>query len=348
MSRWAEAFALQADACRALGSQLTANICDAFARVIAQDGGAVSVRVREWPGDPTYRGDSVPLRLCGAVHGLVLTGQTLPFALDQDFDGRIFDILQSHEAWLLEWIEHAPQTNEVGRSGVLIAGASFLSQLSFAPFDLLELGASAGMNLNFPFYRVEFETDRHETSENPDTVILRPEWRAQRPDLRPLPIGNVRGVDLNPLDAQVDGLRLMAYVWPDQPQRLSRMRAALAVAQAHPPQVDRADAADWLEAQLSIPPEHGRLVYHTVAAQYFPQSSRARIKDALQSAGAHATADKPLAHLSMETDGSDGMALRLRLWDADGLREWDLGRAHAHAQWIDWHPQEILQSKDSR
>lgn len=136
----------------------------------------------------------------------------------------------------------------------------------------------------------------------------------------------------------------MAYVWADQRDRLARLQAALAIAAEHPPRVDRGDAADWLEARLAAPAPGdrlgGRLVYHTVAAQYFPQATRDRIEAALRDAGARATADSPLAHLSMEADGGDGAALRLRLWDG-GLRQWDLGRADFHGRWLNWQAKEI-------
>ncbi|MFD1881488.1 DUF2332 domain-containing protein [Paracoccus pacificus] len=337
---WAPAFEMQANACRALGSELTARICDAMCRVIAADDGPVARSVRDWPGDPTYRGDSVPLRLCGALQGLVLTDRVAALSADPavSLDDRIAGILHAHEGWFLDWLDRPPQTNEVGRSAVLIAGARFLAGLSSARFDLYELGGSAGLNLNFPRYLLDPDDEDADSS---DIVILRPTWRSGRPKARALPTGAARGVDLNPLDPNRDGLRLMSYIWPDQPERLERMRAALRVAARHPPQVDRDEAAPWLEAQLAPPPVHGRLVYHTVAAQYFPPETRARVEAALQSAGARATANHPLAHLSMESDTGNDMALDLRLWDDRGVRTWRLGRSQAHGRWIDWQPKEI-------
>ena len=115
---------------------------------------------------------------------------------------------------------------------------------------------------------------------------------------------------------------------------------ALALARSHPPRVDRGDAGDWLPARLAEPCNHGRLVYHTVAAQYFPAATRALIEAALQAAGAQASPERPLAHLSMEADGGEGAALALRLWAGGGMRQRSLGRADFHARWIDWQPKE--------
>ena len=61
---------------------------------------------------------------------------------------------------------------------------------------------------------------------------------------------------------------------------------------------------------------------------------------ALQEAGRNASPEQPLAHFSMEGDGGDGAALRLRLWTGGAAREWALGRADFHGRWIDWTPRE--------
>ena len=342
---WQDALAQQTRACRELGSGLTARVCEALARVIAADQGPVGRRVKSWPGDPGIAGDSLPLRLCGALHALVLSdaapGLARAYAMGggTDLDREIQDAIQRHNRHILDFIEHPPQTNEVGRSAVLIAGGWFLAEvLPSVRFDLLELGASAGLNLNFPLYHLANEDGlQPELAGTSDTRLrLQPIWRSPPPAFAALPIGTAQGVDLHPLDPARDGLRLMAYVWADQQDRLARLRAALAIAAEHPPRVEAADAADWLEARLAEPAPHGRLVYHTIAAQYFPQSTRDRIEAALQAAGTGADANCPLAHLAMENDGGGAAGLRLRLWTGGEMRAWALGRADFHGRWIDW------------
>lgn len=350
MTSWQDAFAVQTLACRELGSGLTARVCEALTRIVAADQGPVGRRVKSWPGDPAPGADSVPLRLCGALHALVLSEQAPELAQayamggGMHLDREIRNIVQKHDKYILEWLEFAPQTNEVGRSGPIIAAAWFLgAQTPGIAYDALELGASAGLNLNFRHYSLA-DNDRFQlplADEGISDVRLAPRWQGTPPVPQPLAIAGTRGVDLNPLDPGRDGFRLMSYVWADQRDRLGRLRAALAIAGACPPEVDQGDAADWLEAQLAAPGPHGRLVYHTVAAQYFPAATRARIETALQEAGAAASPDAPLAHFSMEGDGGDGAALRLRLWTGGAAREWALGRADFHGRWIDWQPREV-------
>lgn len=329
------AFADQARACAALGSPLTAQLCLTLPDVLAENPGAVADRVLGWPGDPATAADSLPLRLCGALHALVLAGTAPDLARAYAAGVVPTDLLartcRDHAAQILDWLNSPPQTNEVARAAALIAAGRFLAGLTPLPLRLLELGASAGLNLNF---------DRYRLGAGPGGVILAPDWRGDMPQ-GPVRVASRRGVDLNPLDPDRDGLRLMAYCWADQPARLARLRAALDMARDAPPPVDRGDAGAWLADQLHAPvPGCLTLVFHTVAAQYFPPATTAAVGAALSHVGAAATHATPLAHLRMEGDGGIGAALDLTLWDGT-RRDWSLGRADFHGRWIKWHPRQM-------
>lgn len=69
------AFRGQAKSCDELGSPFTARLCRLVAdRLDASS--AVGERILGWRGDPTSKGDSVALRLAGALHALVLSGRS--------------------------------------------------------------------------------------------------------------------------------------------------------------------------------------------------------------------------------------------------------------------------------
>lgn len=340
------AFREQATACRKLGSPFTAALCDALAELLHPDQGAVATRVLTWPGDASGRADSLPLRLCGALHGLVLDGSAPDLAAAyrarQVDDRVVLAALSAYERRVLDWLSSPPQTNEVARSAVIIAAARFLSARCPLPIRALELGASAGLNLNFAHYRLMSKGEIRDgtAAPSPREVWLTPDWAGAMP-APGFSVAERRGVDLRPLDPGRDGLRLMAYCWADQDQRLARLRAALAMARSHPPQVDAADAGDWLAAHLSArATDRLTLVFHTVAAQYFPSATLAACEDALCRAGAAATADAPLGHFAMESDGGDGARLTMRLWDGHN-HAWDLGRADFHGRWVNWNPRPI-------
>ena len=340
MSDVRAAFSDQARSCRELGSALTARIVETLGTALEADQGPVAHRVLAWPGDTSSRGASVPLRLAGALHAQVLRGQApalaAAYATGEAPAELLLQTLAAREAEILEWLDQPPQTNEVGRAAALIAGTRFaLAQLDTPlPLALRELGASAGLNLNFPDYTIDFQNRSDPRS------MLSPDWRGEAPPPIALAAPSRRGVDLHPIDL-ADPIRLRAYIWPDQPQRLARLDAALAHARSHPPQVDEGDAAAWLDQQPLANPGLLTLVYHTIAHQYFPPEVQARIAQRMSDAGRRASAAAPLARLAMEADTTPGSAvLELDLWDGQH-RRWRLGRADFHGRWIDWQPAAI-------
>lgn len=339
------AFRDQARACRMLDLPLTATLCDMLAEALQPDQGAVARRVLDWTGDPSVRADSLPLRLCGALHALVLTGADPALAAAYRAGAPDVDLLLSalaaHQALVLEWLESPPQTNEVARSAAIIAAARFATAQIGLPIRALELGASAGLNLNFHRYHFEIKNKKQSSSSHfTDGVILSPDWSGEVPEAQ-IEVAEAEGVDLRPLDPRKDGLRLLAYCWADQTARMGRLRAALTIAENHPPRVTAGDAAAWLQKRLEKPsPGRLTMVFHTVAWQYFPPATQADCEAALQAAGDAARPDTPLAHFAMETDGGDGAALTMRLWNG-GAQCWSLGRADFHGRWIDWNPRPV-------
>ena len=336
---FAKALNDQARACEALGSPFTARLLQALGQVWPQHTD-LAQKVAEWPGDLGPRAASVPLRIAGGLHALVRAGRVPELAAcyppgeceDRVLAQALVGVLQNEDAFLCDWVRTAPQTNEVGRSAVLLAGAAEVVARFGLPLRLSELGASAGLNLWFDRYALEVPGGVIGAAGS--AVTLRPEWRGAVPPLVPVHVAARRGVDLHPLDPGRDGARLLAFVWADQTERLARLQAALAIAEAGV--VEAGDAADWLEARLQTPhPGQLHLVCHTIAHQYFPQSVQARIEAAMAAAGARASADAPLAWLAMEADAAgEGAGVTLRLWPGDLRLE--LGRAGFHGQWVDW------------
>jgi len=332
----------QAGHCAALGSPYTAENLTCIATHLSP-GHPVADRLLGWPGEIGPKGASVPLRLAGALHGLVLEGHAPDLArayatrvtgaaLWQQIDAA----LRAHPDWVMRCLDHAPQTNEIRRSAVYIAVGHWLADRFGLPLVLSELGASAGLNLWWDRYALQID-GRHFGLADP-VVTLTPDWHgAPPPPKRPV-VAARAGVDINPLDPVADRLRLMSYIWPDQPERLARTQAALDNARDHPPPVARADAIDWLEQRLTQPhPGHLQLICHTIAWQYFPPDAQARGIALIEAAGASATPQAPLVWLGMEADDDmPGAAVTLRIWP--GNRTWAMGRADFHGRWLRWHP----------
>ncbi|MGL4239007.1 DUF2332 domain-containing protein [Tabrizicola sp.] len=338
MSQVREAFRYQALACESLGSPLMARLMAGLAERL-QPGDPVSDQVLGWPGDPFPRADSLPLRLAGGLHALVISGADPVFAQAYSVSGAdptevALETIRRHPAFLLDWLKSPPQTNEVRRSAVLIAAAQWLTARFGLPLILSELGASAGLSLLWDHYGLE--ADGHTFGPKNPTLTLTPDWTGPLPPEAAPRVIDRAGVDLNPLDPVADRLRLLAYLWPDQPDRIARTRAALDLAAEVRPEVDRGDAAAWLETRLATRHEGAlHLVFHTVAWQYFPPETQTRALAAMTSAGEHASPNAPLARLSMEADNQNpGAALTLTLWPEGETIP--LGRADFHGRWVDW------------
>jgi len=326
-----------------MGSPLTALLCRTIGSRIGRDT-EVARRVLGWPGNPDGWADGLPLRLCGGLHALVRSGKAEalqacypPHRLPEEevlWDA-LARTLETTGEDLLPWLDHPPQTNEVGRSNALMAGLLVIASQFGVPIRLYELGASAGLNLNLDRYCYDLGGTR---AGDPDSPLqLRPDWQGAPPPQAEVTIIGRGGVDLQPMDPVRDRERLIAYVWPDQRQRIEQLEKAVAVAEAHPPLVDRGDAADWLEAQLLIEPEPGvaRVVMHSVAYQYFPQEVQARIAGHIGRVGHNATAESPLAWLRFEKEPQDRQtSLRLTLWPSGKDRL--LAYCQAHGRSIEW------------
>ncbi len=331
-----QAFRSQGNACVRLGSPLMGRLMAGLADTLAPST-AVGARVLDWPGDPVP--DALALRLAGGLHALVLTGQDPALAAAYatgDPVAAATTALTTHEAHLLHWLDSPPQTNEVRRSAALTAAGHALTARFGLPLILSELGASAGLNLWWDHYALVIEG---KTYGPPDPVLtLTPDWQGPLAPATTPRIADRAGVDLNPLDPLRDRLRLLAYLWPDQPDRIARTEAAIAHAARHPATVTQGDAATWLTTRLGQRHEgHLHLVFHTIAWQYFPPATQAACTTALAAAGARATAIAPLAHLSMEADATPGTAaLTLTLWPGAETRE--MGRVDFHGRRVIWHP----------
>jgi hypothetical protein len=193
------------------------------------------------------------------------------------------------------------------------------------PLRVLELGASAGLNLQFDRYRYEQGAVGFGPIDAPVRFIEL--WSEVPPRFgAPLDVSERRGCDRDPIDVSLadDRLRLLAYVWPDVAARFGRTRAALELAAEGPPPVDRADAADWIAEQLPGPrPGLTTVVFHSIVWQYFDDVTAEVVRAVIEAAGAAATADAPVAWLRLEPDSTwraegrpppSHAELRLRVW----------------------------------
>ena len=301
--------------------------------------------VLDWEGPPDALGDAVPLRLAGALHGLVRAGRLPalaklyppnPLPGTTRLADAAMEALQEADSEIMAWLRFAPQTNEAARSAVLYPGLMVVAAKTGLPLALFEVGASAGLNLIPERYAYNLGGRRFGDRNSP--VVLSPKWSGELPtDVEPHILSR-RGCDLNPIDVTdaSQRARLIAYVWADQQDRLARVEAAIALLGQDPPDIDAADAADWVCEMVEDNASKGvgRVLYHSIAFQYFPTETKQRIAAGMEMAGRQATAQSPLAWLAFEQREDQGVLLTLRLWP--GGKEDLLAQGEAQGREVRW------------
>ncbi|MCB1525821.1 MAG: DUF2332 family protein, partial [Rhodoblastus sp.] len=318
-----DAFERQARACVDLGGPFTGNLCRILGANL-DDRSAFGRRVATWPADSLWP-DLVPLRCCAALNTLVRRGRAPALAAfyppndpgdDEPFWRAIEATIAAQGADMTAFLGSPPQTNEVVRSAVLLGGFLTIAEAVGRPLALYELGASAGLNLLFDRYAYDLD-DNRKWGDAKSPVRIGSVWKGRAPALTtPLEIASRAAVDLRPVDARVsdDRERMLAYIWPEQTERLRRIEPALDMVAKSDLKVEQGDALAWLKNVMAGPPSDGlcRVVFHSVFVQYLPADLRRALREKIVEIGERATTAAPFAWLSMEA-GEDRMSCELRL-----------------------------------
>jgi len=291
----------QAADCAAWSSPFYGNLLQAAAADL-EDGGPTWELLAQFAEKP--RRTMIGLRLMGAVHRFVLT-DTLP-ALSRHYpstggDGDALaawplfrQALIEHRAELHGLVERGCQTNEVGRSAALIGGFLEVAHRTGLPLRLLEIGASAGLNLAWDRYRYESATGSWGDPSSP--VRFTHSFEVAPPFNRAAEVAERKGCDLNPIDpTSEDGaLTLRSLIWADQLGRMSLLDSAIEVARQWPYEVENANAADFLERELRVHRHDvATVVYHSIFWLYVNREDRLRIAEAIAQARVFELAFEP-------------------------------------------------------
>ena len=235
-------------------------------------------RIDEWPHNKRQ-----PLLMLAAAR--FLGAQISPY---RDF--RAF--LDSHWADVSRTVlSRATQTNEAGRCATLLPSLAQIAAAGGRPLALIEVGASAGLNLFPDRYGYEYDAGARVTRLAPAGAppgsypVLGCAVTGPVPLPAELPPVVWRaGIDLNPLDVRNpdDVAWLEALIWPEQDFRRERLRRAIAVAQADPPLLVAGDLNDRLLALAAqAPPDATLVVFHSAVMAYLDAEARDRFRAAM-------------------------------------------------------------------
>jgi hypothetical protein len=336
----------QSNVCKGMGAPMSAEVL----RLMAQDEAiftalapALTAFADQTPKD--ILNGAVPLRVLGAAHFLVLNKDAPALADCYAKSGgphlaqSLLEAISAHPDVFKSFTASPPQTNEVQRSLCLFGGFLTVAAETGLPLRCLELGASAGLNLNWDRFDYNLgPLGRWGDAASP--VKLSGDWSGGAPPLHAnVEVAERSACDQSPVDVRDEAaaLRLLAYVWPDQPDRMARARAAIDLARAADVRVEKADAADWTALHAKPCEGVATVLYHSVFWQYPPKETRAAIRQAIEAAGEVATTAAPFAWLRMEPDPDNptgAMEVRLTSWPGGEDRLFAL--VHPHGATVNW------------
>lgn len=291
---------------------------------------------------PSYRRPA--LNLASAFHYLALDGET-ELARHYPSTGGDGDAMQAWAAAstilardsckVENLFRGQVQTNEPARSMPILGGVLALATKFALPIRLFEIGASAGLNLRFDHYR--YVASDWEWGNPGSQLTLRNRIHRGRPRNVNAAVHVVerRGCDLMPLDAanRETSLRLQSFVWPDQIDRLNRLRAALDVASQVPLTIEAQDFLTWLPREANPRAGHLTVVIQTVVEEHLYTEQRSRLGDVIAATADRASAAAPLAYLRMELQGGAYLT-SLKTWpDASYV---PICHSDGHGQDISW------------
>ena len=346
-ARTAQMLRWQADACRELGSPLYGDLLLRAADDLLTGGPTAEVL----RGHLDDRLSSVlALRLLGGAHALALSGRAPQLAAFYPSAGGTLDSEPgSPQAWaalrrtfdeqrdeLRTWLDHPPQTNEVGRAAALLGGLRHISAEQALPVRLIEVGASAGLNLRADRFSVPGDAGSYGNPDSP--VVLTAGWQGEAPPASRIEVIERLGGDLSPVDPNTAAgrLRLTAYVWPDQADRIRRLRGAFTIAAEVPAEL-RAESASATVARTHLEPGTWTVLWHSIFRQYLTERQRTELATGVGALGGLATPAARFAYLYLEQSRAGGCPVTLVTWPGGKRRV--LGTAPAHGLPVYWQPQ---------
>ena len=227
-----------------------------------------------------------PTVILAALHDLALAGRAPALAAayaaadrDAAAGAAIDTLLGMTDSVVAVAVRRRTRTNESGRYTVLYpAIAEAARRVGANTVGLIDVGCSAGLNLNVD--RVGITYSNGQSLGDPSSPVQQScSLAGDRPvPARVLPEIVARiGVDLDPIDVtDADDARwLRACLWPDQPERLARLEAEMALAASAPPLLLQGDAVDLIpDALARVPAGALPVVTTTWTLSHFPLESR--------------------------------------------------------------------------
>ncbi len=328
------------------GSPLYAALCE----IVAADEALLDLAAASQEGQPA------PNMLFAAVHAVVVKFRGAPLAAyyasaggtkrpDEELEAAFRSFCATHREEIAGLLRtRLTQTNEVRRCACLLpAFAMAWHEGGEKPLAIVEVGPSAGLNLNFDRYAYDYAPLFH-TGEA-GTVLVDTDVRGElaQAAVSIPPVASRLGIDLNPLDVgnAEDAAWLQALTWPEHHDRRELLAAAIEVARAHPPELIRGDAVELLPGILdALPDDVTPVVLATFVLNQFVPDARVAFRELLDAA----SRKRPLMlivmgyslHLGWEGLQPDGSTFVKLARVEDGVTHYrTVVHCHPHGRWLE-------------
>ncbi|MFJ7586937.1 DUF2332 domain-containing protein [Streptomyces sp. NPDC097617] len=297
----------------------------------------------------TRPGQPAPNMLLGAIHHILRRGVQHPLAnyftghedlAADDADALLADFCRRHRAQIERIIStRSVQTNEVGRCSVLLPAFAALQQQLEGPIRVVDVGASAGLNLLWPRYTYDYGGRRITLSDSDLDTVLTCDIRGGTPPLTLDPARFVRpvGIELDPVDVTDTEATewLVSLTWPEQTTRMRTLNSALALASRNPPTILAGAAADHLADIVAETPDDQHLVFvfsWSIYQIFGSPGGRERLVDTV----AHLSQRRPIHEISIGHFGQEIPRMIMATHDGGVSRSDVVAHCDVYGTWLHW------------
>ncbi|MGE7910318.1 DUF2332 domain-containing protein [Lysinibacillus xylanilyticus] len=260
---------------------------------------------------------------------------TTPNAINEVYPVFKAFVLSHSEELKILFQEKLVQTNEIRRCSYLYPMMTEIYERHQKPLALIEIGASAGLQLGMDQYNYCYNQQLHVNNCNND-FVLPSENRGE-----PLPVSITNapvvckrvGIDLNPIDIHnEEELRwLQALIWPEHEERRLLLNQALPILKGLDLQLIKGDAIKLIkDISRDINQDAMLVVYHTHVANQIPMELRLKLIEQLK----EISMERPLYHCYNNLFDMQLHQDFIDQGEIEAIR--NMERPDGHARWFRW------------
>jgi hypothetical protein len=228
------------------------------------------------------------------------------------------------------------QTNEVRRCALLLPAVAEVAKSVQSGIALVDIGTSSGLNLLLDKYLYRY-SDGTAVGTLDSHLKLSCTIQDSQLIIDQMPkIASRIGIDLNPIDLNdaEEMLWAISLLWPDQVDRVERLRSAAQILKSNSVELVKGDAISALpEVAKGISAELSLCIMHSFTLNQFSLEARENFEKMLCSI----STEREVWRISLEWIGTESPQMNLDHYHSGKLLQKRLlANCHQHGEWIKW------------